>query len=124
MRKFSCLVVSAIAVSFALASPGVRAADAEFDAFWSKFKQAVQKNDKAAIAGLTKFPLMLGGNQLNKQKFIAQCNEMFNAKTRKCMAKQKPLHDKDCYEVFCGEDIFIFTKENGKWAFSEVGAND
>jgi hypothetical protein len=123
MRKLSFIAATAVAMSLALTAQAF-AADAEFDAFWSKFKQALLKNDKNAIVTMTKFPYMLGGNQLNKQQFLAQYNAMFSAKTRKCMVKEKPLHDKDCYEVFCGEDIFIFTKQNGKWIFSEVGAND
>jgi hypothetical protein len=124
MRKLSFLAVTAAAMFLVMTCPRVFAADAEFDAFWTKFKTALQKNDKTAIVSLTKFPYLLGGNQLNKQKFLAQYNDMFSAKTRKCMVKQKPLHDKDSYMVFCGEEIFVFAKENGKWLFTEVGAND
>lgn len=117
------LKLAAVALALLLA-PAAHAADASFDAFWTKFKAAVQKNDKAAIADMTKFPYLLGGNQINRKQFIAQCRAMFDAKTRKCIVKEKPLKDKDCYEVFCGENIFIFTKEKGAWVFSEVGAND
>ncbi|HKP93332.1 MAG TPA: hypothetical protein VJS88_05505 [Chthoniobacterales bacterium] len=34
-------------------------AQADFSAFWQKFKSAVTRGDKAAVAGMTKFPLSM-----------------------------------------------------------------
>lgn len=111
-----------LALMFAV-SAGV-AADIEFDAFWTKFKAAIQKNDKNAVADMTKLPYLLNSKNLNRQQFIAEYPKIFTASVRKCLGTQKPLKDKDCYMVFCGEEIFIFAKTGKGYAFTEIGVND
>lgn len=100
------------------------AADKEFDAYWTKFKTALKTDDKNAIASMTKLPYMLANKNLNKQQFIQKYNVLFPASTKKCLQKEKPQGDKDAYMVFCGEEIFIFNKINGKYLFTEIGVND
>jgi hypothetical protein len=99
-------------------------ADASFDAFWTKFKTAVAKKDKAAVASMTKLPYELESKQLNSSQFIAKYDVVFPRATMKCFAKEKPVKDKDSYFVFCGESIYCFNKVQGKWMFTEIGAND
>lgn len=115
------LVLSILVLAYALPA---RAAEEKFDEFWTKFKAAIQRNDKNAIAEMTKFPYLLQGNFLNKAQFIKSYGTIFDASTRKSLVKQKPLKDKDCYMVFCGEEIFIFAKVGGRYLFTEIGAND
>ena len=97
-----------------------------FAAFWVEFKTAVVKDDKEAIAGMTKLPFPYGSKQLAKVDFIKKCAELFNQKTRRCFSKAKPVKDdgRDSYSVFCGEEIFVFEKVNGEYRFTDIGMND
>lgn len=99
-------------------------ADAGFDAFWVKFKTAITKKDKAAVASMTKLPYLLDSKQLNKEQFIANYDKIFAKNIAKCFAKAKPESDKGNYLVFCGEEIYYFNKEKDKWLFTEIGVND
>jgi|AGTN01.1.fsa_nt_gi hypothetical protein len=99
-------------------------ADASFDAFWTKFKAAVVKKDKAAVASMTKLPYLFDSKKLNKEQFIAKYNLLFPKATVTCFAKAKPIVDQDNYLVFCGEQIYCFGKEKDKWFFTEIGVND
>ena len=98
-----------------------------FAEFWVEFKAAVVKDDREAIAKLTKLPFTYGTSKpLAKAEFIKECGELFNQKTRRCFAKAKPVKDdsRDSYSVFCGEEIFSFEKVNGEYRFTDIGMND
>lgn len=116
-------LAAALVLCAAFASPAL-AADAQFDAFYAKFKTAVIKNDKETVAYLTKLPYLYDSKNLNKQQFIAKYNSLFPKATVACFKKEKPMPDKDIYEIFCGDSIYIFEKVNGKWLFTEIGVND
>jgi hypothetical protein len=98
--------------------------DKDFITFWSGFKAALQKNDKEALASMTKLPYLLDDKKLDRASFIAQSEKVFPSATRKCLLKEKPVADKNSVFVFCGEEIFVFAKDNGKYKFTEVGVND
>ena len=51
-----------------------------FATFWMKFKSAVAKNDKEAVAAATKLPFM---NQLTKAAFLKQYPSLFTKAVRK-----------------------------------------
>jgi hypothetical protein len=97
-----------------------------FDAFWIKFKAAVAKGDKAAIAEMTKFPFDNGAKYLSKAEFIKECGALFDKKTRRCFSNAKPVKedDRDSYSVFCDETIFGFAKVDGEYRFTYIGIND
>lgn len=97
-----------------------------FAPFWAQFKAAVASKNKEAIAGMTKFPLVCDGEQLAKTDFMKKCDVIFGEKIRKCFQNAKPVKadDRDSYSVFCGETIFVFEKENGKYRFTDLGVND
>lgn len=117
----TCVVTISL-ISFSL--PSLSAPDKQFDSFWTKFKAAIQKNDKNAIADMTKLPYMDGSKTLNRQQFMQQCPKIFTASVRKCLQSGKPVKDKDSYMFFCGEEIFIFTKSGKSYVFTEIGVND
>jgi len=98
--------------------------DKDFLDFWSGFKAALQNNDKQSLASMTKLPYGLEEKKLNRAAFIAQSDKIFPPATRKCLLKEKPVADKDSVFVFCDDDIFVFAKDNGKYKFTEIGAND
>jgi len=120
---FAKTLIALFALSTFL-SPAAFAKDAEFDAFWTKFKAALQKNDKEAIASMTRFPYTSFDKTLGRKEFIVYCAKIFSKKTRDCLVKQTPVKDQNSYFVFCGDDIYIFDKAKGTYQFAEIGVND
>jgi hypothetical protein len=99
-------------------------AETDFNPFWLKFKVAVAKKDKAAVASMTKLPYMLESKPLDKAQFIAKYDEIFPRATVNCFTKAKPtLEHGNCF-VFCYEQIYCFSKEKGQWKFTEISPND
>ena len=98
--------------------------DPAFNAFWARFKAVVARNDKAKVADMTKLPFMLGGEDHDRAAFLKQYASLFDRRTRRCFAREKPTTEGDYYEIFCGETIFLFGKVDGVWKFVEIGAND
>lgn len=96
----------------------------EFTAFWARFKAAVARKDKAAVADMTKLPFMLNSKDLDRAGFIKQYNSLFTLKVRRCFARAKPSQDQDAMEIFCGQQIFLFAKVDGGYKFTEIGVND
>ena len=99
-----------------------------FAAFWTQFKAAVAKNDKEAVASMTKFPVEIGEN-MSKATFLKKYPEFFTRKVQRCFAKEKPVGDKTpkgdvTYSLFCGEEIFEFANVGGKYLFTGIGVND
>lgn len=117
------ILLSALLVSLlGLAQPAL-AADG-FTNFWTQFKAALTKRDKSALASMTKLPFLYNSKNLQKSQFIAMIDEILPAKLSKCFVKEKPQFDKGSYFAFCGEQIFIFSKVEGKYLFTEIGVND
>lgn len=121
MKK--ALLVAAVSM-LSFMSSSAWAADAAFDGFWAKFKDALNKNDKEAIASMTRLPYLLDEKKLDRKAFIAYTDKIFTKKTRNCLVKQKPVKDNNYYSAFCGDDIFCFEKVDGKYLFTEIGVND
>lgn len=96
----------------------------EFESFWLKFKTAVAKKDKLAVAAMTKLPYMLESKPLDQAHFIAKYDEIFPRDTVNCFAKAKPMLDRGNGFVSCGDDIYCFYKEKGQWKFTEISPND
>ena len=99
-----------------------------FAAFWTQFKAAVAKNDKEAVASMTKFPVEIGEN-VSKAAFLKKYPEFFSRKVQACFAKAKPVADKNpqggvTYSVFCREEIFLFEQVEGRYFFTGIGVND
>jgi len=98
--------------------------DPAFTAFWIKFKAAVARRDKGAVADLTKLPFMIESTDLDRAGFIKQYGLLFTPRVRRCFARARPTKDQDAYEIFCGEQIFLFGKVDGSYKFTEIGVND
>jgi len=116
-----CLLGGALQVSSQ--SPTTKT-DRAFTAFWARFKAAVARNDKAAVADLTKLPFTVNNKDLNRAGFIKQYKSLFTPKMRRCFARARPTRDQDAMEIFCGNQIFLFAKVDGVYKFTEIGAND
>lgn len=111
----------------AVASPALQK---EFDGFIEKFRAALKANDSAAIAGMTRLPFMNDSAIRDAAQFRAKTYATsFTAKNRACLQRGKALYQReedktDTYYVFCGEDIFVFTKTPSGFLFTDISVND
>ena len=138
--KFLCSIVAIVAggmscSSSTLAADGEHnAAHTDFPAFWQKFKPAVVAGNKAAVAEMTKFPLVMSYGVKavkNKEEFLRRYNEIFKgeANAAQCFAKAEPRKESaQRYEIYCPfkgtpDDMenapirFIFELTKGAWRF-------
>ena len=121
-RPLSVLVILA---SLVLANAQTNSNAETFPAFWTKFKAAMARNDKEAIADVTRLPFLFESKERDRAGFIQIYNRLFTRKIRQCIAKAKPEKENDYYDVFCGDLIFYFGKDkDGKYKFLEFGVND
>ena len=95
-----------------------------FNSFLAKFKTALAKNDKAAIASMTKLPFLFDSEELDRSGFIKRFDTLFDKKTRRCFVNAKAVRDGEEYSVFCGETIYVFGKADGEYKLVAIGAND
>ena len=110
-------------------------AQADFPAFWNKFKSAVIAGDKTIETEMTKFPLSmpyLVKPVKNETEFARRYNEIFKgeADAAQCFARAKPQRESaQRYEVYCPfkntpNDLenapirFIFERSKTGWKFA------
>ena len=104
----------------------------EFDGFIAKFRAALKANDSAAVAVavMTQLPFMKDNSIRDAAQFRDKIYKReFTAKTRACVQRGKAVYDRDglnndYYVIFCGDDIFVFTKTPKGFLFTEIGMND
>jgi len=119
------VTVGLILITVATVSSQSQVADPGFDSFWKTFKAAIAKNDKEAVADITKLPFLYDSKERDRAGFIRIYPSLFSPKIRKCIATAKLVKDQENYEVFCGQLIFYFGKDSdGKYKFLEFGVND
>ncbi len=100
----------------------------EFDGFIGKFRAALKANDSAAVAGMTRFPF--DGSTRDAAEFRATAYPRdFTGAVRACIRRNKPVYDRDgrnndTYSIFCGEEIFVFTRTPAGFLFTDLGMND
>jgi len=111
----------------AVASPALQK---EFDGFVGKFRAALKANDSAAVAGMTRPPFMNDGSTRDAAQFREKVYKRdFTAKNRACIQRGKAVYDRDGenndnFFIFCGQQIFVFTKMPAEFLFTEIGVND
>jgi len=125
MKVSFTLALMLLVLTQSLHSAEPKAEARSFALFWTQFKAAVANKDKEATAGMTRFPFNYG-ERMNREDFIKQFDVIFNAKVRKCFQRAKPMKDtnRESYTVFCGEDIFTFTKDSSGYRLTDVDMND
>ena len=137
MKSLSGLIFAAALLSLApaavaapkeaVASPQVQK---EFATFIEKFRAAVKADDSKAILGLTKLPFMSHTDEYDATTFQAKVyKKEFNAKNRACIQRSKAVYarspdNSESYSIFCGDEIFSFTKTPTGFLFTEIGVND
>lgn len=94
MKTKSILTFIVIASIFAVSFPIHIYAEQTVDQFWMKFKTAVLKDDKNAVANMTKFPLLMPygiKTVRTKADFIKRYDQILNneADAKRCFQAQK-----------------------------------
>ena len=111
----------------AVASPALQK---EFADFIGKFRAALKANDSAAVAGMTRLPFMNDSAVRDAAQFRDKVYKRdFTAKNRACLQRGKAVYDRDgenndSFFIFCGEQIFVFTKTPAGFLFADIGVND
>ena len=119
------LLTSVLLVLMTFVSTNSQTTADPFTIFWKEFKAAVARNDKEAIANVTKLPFLYESKERDRAGFIKIYPQLFTPKIRRCIAKAKLVKEQENYDVFCGELIFYFGKDtDGKYKFLEFGVND
>jgi hypothetical protein len=95
--------------------------------FWGKFQSAVAKNDRNAVAALTKFPLSMpyGVPSIKtRAQLISNYGKIFDAETKKCFAGAQPqVEDAKAkkFSINCGEAMmYWFEFSGGTYKFTAV----
>ena len=95
--------------------------------FWSKFKAAVQKSDKASVAAMSQFPIEMpyGVAKIrNRTQLTRRWRDLFSVQTDavKCFGEAQPVQEREGFSVGCkdaaGNEVvvygFVFTKMGWK----------
>lgn len=101
--KIHILLIICVCLLF---SAGAINAQSGIDAFLAKFKAAVKKRDKAAVANMTKFPLSMPYGMRSvktRADFFKRFNIIFNgeADAARCFEAEKPFKRDNRYEIAC-----------------------
>lgn len=126
--RYAVAVALLVLCAAALSGQTARRASAPaFKPFWSAFKDAVAKNDKEAVANMTRFPLQMpyGVRSIgSKAAFIKSYAKIFDAETKKCFAAAEPQLESGKvkgYTVSCGEAmLYWFEAVGGSYKFTSV----
>jgi hypothetical protein len=109
--------------------------DQSIQTFWTKFKAAVIKGDKAAVAQMSQFPIELESgvpSVKTSAQLIKRYREVFNGETNaaKCFAESKPEvdpQDSKRFTVGCkientGDVVIIygFVRTKTGWKFNSL----
>jgi hypothetical protein len=125
------ILAATLAALCLLAPPANAPAQAEatpaMKEFWSTFQRAVAKNDRAAVAALTKFPLGMpyGVRSIKtRAQLIRRYGEIFDAETKQCFATARPqVEDAKAkkFSINCGEAMmYWFEFSGGAYKFTAV----
>lgn len=90
-------------------------AQSDWATFWTQFKSAVVKGDKATVLKLSQ-----------STELPAHYQKLFgSAAKQRCFAKARAVKDEQGgYSVFCGELGYYFKKVGGQFKFIESFPND
>ncbi|MBS1807851.1 MAG: hypothetical protein JST84_06650 [Acidobacteria bacterium] len=126
MKTFSLIVLLLLTSASLIAQAPAKPKADPFAAFWSEFKTAVAKDDREAVVSLTKLPMYLANKEQSKDGFLKLYASLFPKKVKTCFATAKPVkeYNSDSYSVFCGKSIYVFSRVEGKYKFTDLGVND
>jgi hypothetical protein len=120
-RCLGCFLVAVLLVCGMLAAPARAATD--FGPFLADFRQALARDDGARIAAMTHLPFLFEGQALDRRGFLQRYPRLFDAPTRRCMARAKPIEEDGARVIFCRPYAFYFRPVQGAWRLVEFGAD-
>lgn len=132
-RLVLAVALTHLAPAFAQAPKQATASAAlqkDFAAFITTFRAALKANDAAAVTGMTKLPFGSDPGYPDAAQFRTKgYPKIFTPKNRACIQRAKGVYNRDGlgednYFIFCGELIFVFTKTQGGFLFTDLSAND
>ena len=116
-----CGAVGWLLLTFVCVAPGAATQnDPSVEQFWSKFKAAVQKSDKASVAAMSKFPIEMpyGVAKIRtRSQLVRRWRDLFNvqADAAKCFNDAKPVVDpaaRNRFTVGCkneaGDEVVVY----------------
>lgn len=113
-----------LTVGLALIGLPAAAASSSFAGFWKQFRPAAVRGDAGTMARLTRLPFQFKTTIADAGGLTPALKELFDAKTRTCFAKAKPVKDGNYYSVTCGGRQFGFDANEGTFQFSGVQPNE
>lgn len=118
------MLLGLVAALILLSAARGQAAQAKesFPQFWARFKAAVARDDRQAVASMTRFRTG-DATYLSDEEFLATRYKELR-RERRCLARARPVKDGEAHSIFCGELIFLFERVEGNWKFVETGVND
>jgi len=120
----------AAAISQTRPDKATPALQAEFNAFIGKFRAALKAIDADAVTALTRLPFFYDHAMRDAAAFRAKVYPAnFTARNRACLQRGKGVYDMDGnknhnFFIFCGQQIFVFTKTPAGFLFTDLGVND
>src|SRR5690348_3595415 len=120
MKASNGLVAIATILGLTLSATAARADGDGFATFWQRFRPAVAKDDRAALAAMT-------GPDLGT--FPAFHARYLKPAVRRCLAAGKPKLQPDAdgaptYFVKCGSTDYVFMKSAGSWRLDDMELDD
>jgi hypothetical protein len=105
----------------------LRSGAANADAFWTRFQASVAADDIAAVASMTKYPLLMpyGVRKIaSRAQLLKRYKTIFDRETKQCFANARPEMDtakKDRFSISCGEAMmYWFEADKGQYKFVTV----
>jgi hypothetical protein len=100
----------------------------DYDQFIVKFRVALKANDAAAVTEMTKFPFYW--DQMRDAVYFRQnlYGKIFTTRIRNCLARARGVYARapngeENFTLFCGEDLFLFTRTPAGFRFAETGSS-
>jgi hypothetical protein len=113
----------------------VAQSDAGIEEFWEKFRDAVTKGNKTAVAGLSRFPISMPygmSSVKNRTQLIRRYRDVFNhdgSSASDCFTTAKPVTDPARPKEFtvgcknlAGDEVIIYTFQRtpAGWRFAHL----
>jgi len=135
-REHLTLVILLACLLVLPVSSGATQTDRDFQVFWEKFKAAVIKVDKNAVARLTKYPLGMSygiRSVKSKAELVRRYKEVFNQQTdaAKCFATKAPEKDTAnprLFTIVCpneaGDEVVAYQFMRAKLGWQFIGLDN
>jgi hypothetical protein len=134
ITRTKLLVAILVIICLANMSAALGQTDSSIESFWAKFRAAVIKSDKEAVATMVQFPIAMSYGVpaiRTKAQLFKRYRDLFNRQTDavKCFAEARPEPDaarKDRFSVACKDAagnetvVYGFVRTRGIWKLKSL----